>query len=91
MINNRIFENEKIKEYVKQTICKASLASQEEWSNYDIGSYSGYIYLDSSDIFERCSDSPYPKVLIDSCVELCLYRDGFYKTAEEYHKITIKE
>ena len=81
-----------VKKYIKEKTLMAFVASKEKINGYsDFKSYCDYLFLDSSNIFERCEVKPYPKILIDTCIELCLYRDGFHKTAEEYRKILMEE
>lgn len=42
------------------------------------------LFLDSSDIFQRCSDEPYSKILLDICAELWPRREGYTKIADNY-------
>lgn len=49
------------------------------------------VYLDASDIWERCSDAPFPDTLIYSAFELSLYRDGFNLTAMHFRALWLEE
>lgn len=86
------FENmHNIEIYVTERVINAFLDSKEivkgfkEYPSYldTVKNYAHFVFLDSSDIYERCSDEPFSKVLIDTCIELCLYRDGFALTANK--------
>jgi hypothetical protein len=77
----------------EKKIISAFEKSKEEVKKDGYSSYKTcavYIWLDASDIFERVSDE-YPKMLIDSCIELCMRRDGYTKTADEYQMMSINE
>lgn len=68
---------EEEKMFLEKLIEKAALDSRENPAR-------GYILLDASDTYERVSNGPYEDVLIYSCIELELYRDGYPKTAKNF-------
>lgn len=44
----------------------------------------GYLMLDASDIYERISDAPFQSILINTCIELMLRREGFDEAANNF-------
>lgn len=71
--------------FLHDLLYKAFL-SQEEVSFENIGAAMNYILLDASDIYQRIMDDNYPDTLIYSAIELCLYREKFFRTAEAFRK-----
>lgn len=49
------------------------------------------VYLDASDIWERCGDAPFADTLVYSAFELSLYRDGYHLTAKHFHALWLEE
>lgn len=76
-----------------KSLLRSSFEKSEEImsGNKTIESSIGYVLLDASDIYVRCSDGPFVDALIYSCIELCLYRWGYYKTAECFLELSTKE
>ena len=74
------------KEYIRRRVLSAYKLSDSLPPNMSVDRFFHFLFLDTSDIFQRCSDEPYSKVLLDICVELWLRREGYVKTADNYSR-----
>ena len=75
---------EKDERLLKKLLNKAAELSGEDF-------VASCVYLDASDIWERCGDAPFADTLIYSAFELSLYRDGYYLTAAHFHALWLEE
>ncbi len=73
-------------EYIRSRVLSAYKSLDSLPPNMSVDRFSHCLFLDTSDIFQRCSDEPYSKILLDTCAELWLRREGYEKTADNYSR-----
>ena len=74
-----------------ETLLYEAFVWQEEISPENIEAAIQYILIDASNIWKQYDTTCCPDMLIYSSIELCLYREGFSKTAKRFRENTEKQ